>query len=76
MATIGSTVDILINVHPDLSADDRVKLEKCVLAEAGVMAASFGKHPHALLVVFDPDAISRHAILQVARKCDPAATMV
>lgn len=72
------TADVLIHVHPELSADDRVKLEKTVIGCNGVVAASFDhhQHPHALTVVYNPDATHGKAILDVVRQTDPAATMV
>lgn len=72
------TVDILIHMHSELSEDDRSKLVDAMLASKGVMAASFdhSKHPHALMVVYDPDATQGTALLEVARKIDAAANMV
>lgn len=72
------TTDILIHVHPDLSADARAKLEQAVMASNGVIAANFDhhKHPHALTVLYNPDATQSRAILEVVQKIDPAATMV
>jgi len=72
------TVDILIHVHPELSADDRAKLEKAVMENTGVIAANFDhhKHPHALIILYNPDAIQDKQILDTVKKIDPAATMV
>lgn len=72
------TADILIHVHPELSADARARLENAVLASNGVIAANFDhhKHPHALTVLYNPDATHGKAILDVVRQIDPAATMV
>ncbi len=72
------TPDILIHVHPDLSAEDRTTVVDNVLACAGIIAAAFNhhKHPHALTVVYNPDAISSQEILATVRKYDSLATMV
>lgn len=72
------TVDILIHVHPDLSPETRAKVEQEVIACAGVVAANFDhhQHPHALTVLYDPDTVQSKQILEVVRRCDPAATMV
>jgi len=73
------TVDIMIHLHPELSVDDRSKLVDDMLGNNGVVVASFDHHkeqPHALMVVYDPNAIHGRVILEVARKFDNAATIV
>ncbi len=72
------TPDILIHVHPDLSAEDRVTVVDAVLACPGIIAAAFNhhKHPHALIVVYNFDAISSQEILATVRKYDSLAAMV
>jgi len=71
-------VDVLIYVHPELLPEDRAKVEQGVLASAGVISANFDKHkhPHALTVEYNPDAVQSKQILEVARRYDPVATMV
>jgi len=73
-----STVDILIYVHPELSREDRIKVEKEVIGCTGVMSASFDKHkhPHALSVMYNPDVIQSKKILEAIKRHDPAATLV
>ncbi|CAG0937961.1 hypothetical protein GALLN_00060 [Gallionellaceae bacterium] len=72
------TPDIMIYVHPELPAEGRAKVEKEVMGCNGVIAADFDhhKHPHALTVVYNPDAISGKQILAAVQKYDPAASMV
>ena len=72
------TPDILIYVHPELSAERRTKVENEVMGCAGVIAADFdhNKHPHALMVVYNPDATNSKQILAAVRKYDPAASLV
>lgn len=72
------TVDILIHVHPDLSPETRAKVELEVMACTGVVAANFDhrQQPHALTVLYDPDTVQVKQILEVVRRCDPAATLV
>lgn len=72
------TADILIHVHPELSAEARTMLEKEVAGCDGIVAANFDhtKHPHSLIVLYNPDVIDGKGILEVVRKHDPAATMV
>lgn len=71
-------VDVLIYVHPELSPEDRAKVEQGVVACAGVISANFDKHkhPHALTVEYNPDAIQSKQILEAVRRHDPVATMV
>ena len=72
------TVDVLIHVHPELSPEGRAKVEQEAMACNGVIAASFDhhKHPHALTVLYNPDAVHAKDVLEVVRRHDPAATMV
>lgn len=72
------TVDILIHVHPELSTEARAKVEQEVSACNGVISANFDhhKHPHALIVIYNPDAIQTKQMLDVVKRHDPAATMV
>ncbi len=72
------TVDVLIHVHPELSQEDRAKVEREVMSCAGVIAANFDKHksPHALTVLYNPDAVQDKQILEAVRRQDPAASLV
>lgn len=71
-------VDVLIYVHPELSPEDRAKVEQGVAGCDGVISVNFDKHkhPHALTVEYNPDAVQSKQILEVVRRHDPAATMV
>ncbi len=70
--------DMLIYVHPELDAAARANLAKVVEGRIGVDCAEFAhhRHPHALLVKYDPDSIQGIQILNEVRKTDPLATMV
>jgi len=72
------TVDVLIYVHPELLPEARTKIEHEVSACAGVISACFDqhKHPHALTVLYNPDAVQSKQILEVVRRHDPTSTMV
>ncbi|MHB0918588.1 MAG: hypothetical protein ACYC1G_12515 [Thiobacillus sp.] len=72
------TVDVLIYVHPELSPEDREKVEREAMACTGVIAANFDhhRHPHALTVLYNPDAVQDKQILDVVKRYDPVATMV
>ena len=72
------TPDIMIYVHPELSAEVRTKVENEVMKCSGVIAADFDhhKHPHALTVVYNAEAIKGAQILAAVQKFDPAASMV
>ena len=72
------TVDVLIHVHPELSPEARTKLELDVMANTGVIAANFDhhKHPHALTVLYNPDAVQSKQILDTVKLVDPSASMI
>lgn len=70
--------DVLVHVHPELSAADRAKVEQVVSACVGVVSANFDQHehPHALIVQYHPETVKSKQILEVVRQYDPAATLV
>lgn len=56
--------DIIIHVHPDLSAEERNKLEEDIRGYTGVISIHFSdEHPHLLKAVYDPDVTSSADIL-------------
>lgn len=69
-------VDILIHVHPDLSAEQRTKVEDSVSAHDGVVSIHFSaEHPHELVAAYDPEAINSDSILEQVRQWDKSAMM-
>ena len=72
------TVDVLIHVHPELSPEDRAKVAQEVAASVGVISANFDKHkhPHLLIVQYNPDAVQASLILEMVKRLDPAASLV
>lgn len=72
------TVDVLIHVHPELSPQDRAKVAQEVTASVGVISANFDKHkhPHSLIVQYNPDAVQSSQILERVKRLDPAASLV
>lgn len=72
------TVDVLIHVHPELPADARAKIEQEVRDCGGVISAHFNqhKHPHALIVLYNPDVVQSKQMLEVVKRHDPAASIV
>ena len=68
--------DILIHVHPTLSAEQRAKIEDALIASKGVVAATFSPtHSHMLTVAYDPEAAHADKLLQIVREWDQAAVM-
>jgi hypothetical protein len=69
--------DILIHVHPELSAQQREKMEAGIGARDGMVSVHFSSgHLHELIVAYDPEAVSSQQILELVRRWDQAATMV
>lgn len=69
--------DIMIHVHPTLSAEQRAKIEDALIASKGVVAATFSPtHSHMLTVAYDPEAAHAGQLLETVREWDAAATMV
>lgn len=71
-------VDVMIHVHPELSPNDRAKVEQEVAAAVGVISANFDKHkhPHLLIVQYNPDAVQSSQLLEMVKRLDPAASLV
>lgn len=68
--------DILVHIHPDLSAEDRSRIEETVSANNGVMSVHFSAEQiHEMTVSYDPDAINSQTILEQVREWDKDAMM-
>ncbi len=72
-----SIVDVVVHLHPESSCDDRAKVERSLRDHEGVISVHFNaeEHPHAMVIAYDPDAITSQEILAEVRKCDPRAVM-
>lgn len=58
-------VDVLIHVHPDLSTQQRDKMEEELRGYPGMLSVHFNpEHPHLLIVEYDPKTISSAEILK------------
>lgn len=69
--------DILIHMHPELSGQQREKIEADVGACNGIVSVHFSsEHTHELIVAYDPQAITSQQILTLVRQWDTAATMM
>jgi hypothetical protein len=77
MSTDISIADIVVHLHPESSCDDREKIERELRAHDGVVSVHFNEeeHPHALIVAYNPDAVSSETLLAEIRKCDAQAVM-
>ena len=71
-----SIADFVVHIHPELTADQRARIEEVVSSTDGVVSVHFsGEHPHALVVAYVPEAISSEAVLAEIRKWDANAVM-
>jgi len=69
--------DVMIHVHPDLSAEQRKTIEEKVSACNGVVSVHFSpQHAHEMTVAYDPEVINSQTILEQIRQWDTAATMI
>ena len=77
MSTNINIADIVVHLHPESSCDDREKIERELRAHDGVVSVHFNEeeHPHALIVAYNPDAVSSETLLAEIRKCDAQAVM-
>ncbi len=69
--------DIVVHLHPENSCDDREKIERELRDHNGVISVHFNErdHPHAVLVAYNPEAVSSQEVLAEIRKCDNNAMM-
>ncbi len=69
--------DIIVHLHPDTSCDNREKVERDLRAHDGVVSVHFSEaeHPHALVVAYNPEAVTSEEVLAEIRKCDSKAVM-
>ncbi len=59
-----STADIVIHVHPDLSAEERVQLEEDLSIYQGMISIRFSpERPHLLTAVYDSNVTSSADLL-------------
>jgi len=77
MNTDINIADIVVHLHPESSCDDRDKIERELRAHNGVVSVHFnaGEHPHAVVVAYNPDAVTAQEVLTEIRKCDTGAVM-
>ncbi|GMR16333.1 MAG: hypothetical protein BMS9Abin31_0662 [Gammaproteobacteria bacterium] len=69
--------DIMIHVHPELSAEQRTKVEDEVSKQDGVISVHFSpKLQHELTVAYNPESLTSEAILSIIRQWDQDAVMV
>jgi len=68
--------DILIHVHPELSVEQRTKVEEEVSNQDGVISVHFSpEHLHELTVAYNPQSITSQVILKLVRQWDKDAVM-
>lgn len=69
--------DIVVHLHPQHSCDDRDKMERDLRAHDGVISVHFNaeEHPHAVVVAYNPDAVTSQEVLAEIRRCDKEAVM-
>jgi len=67
----------MIHVHPDLSSEQRTKIEDIIGAQQGVVSAHFSPDQlHELTVAYDPTTVNSETILKQVRQWDKDAVMV
>ena len=72
-----SIADVVVHLHPDSSSDDPARIDELLRNHDGVVSVHFNEktHPHAVVVAYNPDAISSAEVLEEIRKCDSKAVM-
>ena len=69
--------DIMIHVHPELSADQRAKVEEEVSNQDGVISVHFSPElQHEMTVAYNPESVTSETILSLVRQWDQDAVMI
>jgi len=77
MNTDINIADFVVHLHPESSCDDCEKIERDLRNREGVVSVHFTerKHPHAMVVAYNPAVVSSETLLAEIRKCDSKAVM-
>ena len=77
MSTDINIADFVVHLHPESSCDDCEKIERDLRARDGVVSVHFHEkeHPHAMVIAYNPAAVSSETLLAEIRKCDKDAVM-
>ncbi len=77
MNTDISIADFVVHLHPETTAECRGRIDAGLRAKDGVVSVHFNEeeHPHALIVAYNPEAVSSDTLLAEVRKCDSEAVM-
>ena len=77
MNTDVNIADFVVHLHPESSCDDCEKIERDLRARDGVVSVHFNEkeHPHAMVIAYNPAAVSSEALLAEIRRCDAKAVM-
>jgi hypothetical protein len=69
--------DFVVHLHPESSCVDCEKIERDLRNREGVVSVHFTerKHPHAMVVAYNPAVVSSETLLAEIRKCDSKAVM-
>jgi len=78
MSTVIDIADITVHLHTDCLCDGGDNVEQTLRAVDGVISVRFDAdlHPHAMIVSYNPEAVSSSVLLETIRKCDPRAVKV
>ena len=70
--------DMYVHLHPDSLFDDRGKLEKDLSESSGVFSVHFDEdeHRNAMIVAYNPEAVSSDVLLEIIRKSFVGAVSV
>ena len=70
--------DMYVHLHQDSLCDDKGKLEKELCESIGVFSVHFDEdeHRNAMIVAYNPEAVSSDELLEIIRKCCEGAVSV
>ncbi|HID49798.1 MAG TPA: ATP-binding protein [Chromatiales bacterium] len=70
-------VDVMIHIHPELSAEQRARIEEVLGNNDNVVSVHFSpQHTRELTVAYNPEALHATDLLEMVRQWDKDATLI
>lgn len=70
-------VDVMIHIHPELSAEQRARIEEVLGDNDNVVSVHFSpQHAQELTVAYNPESLHATDILEMVRQWDKDATLI
>ncbi|MCG6886565.1 MAG: ATP-binding protein [Proteobacteria bacterium] len=70
-------VDVMVHIHPNLSAEKRARIEEVLGDHDSVVSVHFSpQHAHELTIAYNPETLNATTIIEMVRQWDEKATLI